>query len=132
MKRYGQGQAVGILLPNLRKALNVSCKAFLPICEFSKLRKDTYLCLRKTRIMATKLTLTIEEEVIRAAKTYAKKKGRSVSDLVETYLKNLAGNNKTADDLSPQVKRLIGSVNLPSDFNYKDELSRQIKFKHKK
>ena len=82
--------------------------------------------------MATKLTLTIEEEVIRAAKTYAKKKGRSVSDLVETYLKNLAGNNKTADDLSPQVKRLIGSVNLPSDFNYKDELSRQIKFKHKK
>ena len=25
MKSYGQGQAGGILLPNLRKALNVSC-----------------------------------------------------------------------------------------------------------
>ena len=86
----------------------------------------------KTRVMTTKLTLTIEEDVIKAAKLYARKKGRSVSDLVETYLKNLAGKDKAPDDLSPQVKRLIGSVRVPDDFDYKEELSKQIKTKHKK
>jgi hypothetical protein len=82
--------------------------------------------------MTTKLTLTVDEQVIKAAKTYAKKNGRSVSDLVETYLKNLAGKTKTTNDVSPQVKRLIGSVKLSEDFNYKQELARQIKAKHKK
>jgi hypothetical protein len=81
--------------------------------------------------MTTKLTLTIEEEVIKAAKTYAKKKGRSVSDLVETYLKNLAGKSTTSDDVSPEVKRLIGSVKLLDDFDYKEELAKQIKARHK-
>ncbi len=82
--------------------------------------------------MTTKLTLTIEEEVIKAAKTYAKKKGRSVSDLVETYLKNLAGKSKTPDEISPEVKRLIGSVKLPGDFDYKEELAKQINARNRK
>ena len=39
--------------------------------------------------MDTKLTLTIEKDVIDRAKDYAKKKGRSLSDLIENYLKLL-------------------------------------------
>ena len=38
--------------------------------------------------MTTKLTLTIEEKVISSAKKYAQKKGKSLSNLVENYLKS--------------------------------------------
>ena len=82
--------------------------------------------------MTTKLTLTIEQEVIRAAKIYAKRKGRSVSDLVETYLKDLAGKEKGSDEISPQVKRLVGAIKLSEDFDYKKELKKQILAKHSK
>ena len=39
--------------------------------------------------MNTKLTLTIEQSVIEKAKKYARKKERSLSDLIENYLKAL-------------------------------------------
>jgi hypothetical protein len=82
--------------------------------------------------MTTKLTLTIEEKVIKAAKSYARKNGRSVSDLVETYLKSLAGSQSSNDDLSPEVKKLIGSIKLEDNFNYKSELEKQIKSRFNK
>ena len=37
--------------------------------------------------MTTKLTLTLEQHIIVKAKEYAKKKGRSLSDIIENYLK---------------------------------------------
>lgn len=37
--------------------------------------------------MQTKLTLAIEQNIIKAAKLYAKNKGRSLSELIENYLK---------------------------------------------
>jgi hypothetical protein len=82
--------------------------------------------------MTTKLTLTIEEKVIKAAKSYARKNGRSVSDLVETYLKSLAGSPSSYEDLSPDVKKLIGSVKLEDNFDYKSELEKEIKSRFNK
>jgi len=82
--------------------------------------------------MTTKLTLTIEQDVIKRAKIYAQRKGRSLSDLIENYLKTLVSNEKTEDDLSPRVKRLVGSVKLPKDFDYKKDLEMEILRKHKK
>jgi hypothetical protein len=40
--------------------------------------------------MVTKLTLTIDEDVIVKAKKYAQKKNRSVSKIVEEYLQNVS------------------------------------------
>lgn len=40
--------------------------------------------------MRTKLTLSIDDAVIEQAKTYASRKNRSVSRIVEEYLRNLA------------------------------------------
>ena len=40
--------------------------------------------------MTTKLTLTIEDKVIDSAKEYAKLKGKSLSHLVENYLKSIS------------------------------------------
>lgn len=44
--------------------------------------------------MNTKLTLTIEQEIIKRAKEYAKDKNRSLSDIIENYLKILTKEEK--------------------------------------
>ena len=62
--------------------------------------------------MNTKLTLTIEKEVIQVAKDYAKEKGQSLSELVENYY-NLITNDRRplkSQDLSPRIKRLRGII----------------------
>ncbi len=82
--------------------------------------------------MTTKLTLTIEEDVIKTAKSYAQKKGRSLSDLVENYLKTLSSKEMGTDDFSPRVKRLMGAVKLPENFDYKEALKEGIAKKHGK
>ena len=46
--------------------------------------------------MIAKLTLTIDKQVVDKAKTYAKKKNRSVSKLVEEYLKTISSNDIAA------------------------------------
>lgn len=51
--------------------------------------------------MLTKLTLTIESDVINRAKEYARSKHRSVSKLVEDYLKTVSDTeNLKGPDLS--------------------------------
>lgn len=85
-----------------------------------------------TRAMITKLTLTIEQDVIKTAKTYAQKKGQSLSELIENYLKALSSNDKNSDELSPRVKRLLGSVKLNDNFEYKKVLEEQIGKRNKK
>ncbi len=76
--------------------------------------------------MNTKLTLSIEKSVIEKAKQYAIKKERSLSDLIENYLKALTINESekiTDDDLAPTVKSLRGSFKMPKNFDYKKELT---------
>lgn len=80
--------------------------------------------------MTTKLTLTIEQDVIKTAKTYAHNKGRSLSELIENYLKTLTNKEKDSEELSPRVKRLVGSVKLPKNFDYKKTLEEEIIKKH--
>ncbi len=80
--------------------------------------------------MTTKLTLTIEQDVIKTAKTYAHENGRSLSELIENYLKTLVNKEKDSKEISPKVKRLIGSVKLPKNFDYKKTLEEEIIKKH--
>lgn len=82
--------------------------------------------------MTTKLTLTIEQEVIKVAKTYAQRKGRSLSELIESYLKTLTAKTYDDDDLSPRVKKLIGTIKLPKNFDYKKTLSEELTKKYSK
>jgi hypothetical protein len=82
--------------------------------------------------MTTKLTLTIEKDVIETAKSYAQKKGRSLSGLVENYLKSLSGNESDTGNFSPKVKRLLGAIKLPDDFDYKETLGDEIEKKYGK
>jgi len=59
--------------------------------------------------MNTKLTLTIEQSVIEKAKSYAKEQGRSLSDIIENYLKAITSEQQLEEELSPSIKSLQGS-----------------------
>jgi uncharacterized protein DUF6364 len=70
--------------------------------------------------MDTKLTLSIEKGVISQAKQYAKKKGVSLSEMVENYFILLTKTSKSDDlQLSSTVKSLKGSFTAPENFDYK-------------
>ncbi len=81
--------------------------------------------------MTTKLTLTVEKTVIERAKSYAKKTGRSLSELIENFLETITEENNNTD-LSPKLQKLVGSVKLPEDFDEKKELRSAIEKKHLK
>jgi hypothetical protein len=81
--------------------------------------------------MTTKLTLTIEDGVIDSAKEYARKNGRSLSGIVENYLKSITTTEKPVEKLSPKVARLMGVITLPDDFDYKKEMGKALMKKYK-
>jgi hypothetical protein len=62
--------------------------------------------------MLTKLTLTMDQSVVDQAKEYAKKKNRSVSKIVEDYLKNISTNREPesfqTDRFSPITDSISG------------------------
>lgn len=80
--------------------------------------------------MNTKLTLTIEQSIIERAKSYAKGKGRSLSDIIENYLKAITTEQRVADDISPLINSLRGSFKAPESFDYKKELSKGLSEKY--
>lgn len=85
--------------------------------------------------MNTKLTLTIDKSVIERAKIYAEKQGRSLSSVVENYLKAVTKKEDQkveAEEFSPIVKSLVGSFKMPVDFDYKEEMKKMRDEKYQK
>lgn len=81
--------------------------------------------------MNTKLTLTIEERIIQRAKRYAKENGRSLSGIIENYLKILTQEKEKEDtEITPLVKSLKGSFKAPKSFDYKKELTDRLAEKY--
>lgn len=86
--------------------------------------------------MNTKLTLTIEQEIIKKAKKYAKDNNRSLSNIIENYLKILTKEENTYPDnyrekkLNPVVKSLKGSFKMPENMDYKEELKKRLEEKY--
>jgi len=81
----------------------------------------------------SKLTLTIEDDVLLQAKEFAKQQGLSLSAVVEKYLRSVAENQpKKEIPMTPIVKSLSGS--LKDDFaeDYKEELYQALAEKHLK
>lgn len=83
--------------------------------------------------MSTKLTLTIDKSVIEEAKQYAKSQGRSLSNLIEEYLKSVSTKDSETEtlELSPITKSLFGSVKIKNKkIDYKKTLEDEILKKH--
>ncbi|GAB5552088.1 MAG: DUF6364 family protein [Saprospiraceae bacterium] len=75
--------------------------------------------------MSNKLTLSIDQVVIAEAKEYAKSEGKSLSNIVEEYLKSLSSNEHSDQKkISLKiVKELKGSIKMPKDFiSYQETL----------
>lgn len=76
-----------------------------------------------TMLMKTKLTLRLDEDVIERAKIYARNHHISLSKLIESYLDSIT---KLKDEeqkvtITPLVKSLSSVIDLPNDYNYKNE-----------
>lgn len=80
--------------------------------------------------MTTKLTLTVEKAIIEKAKSYAKKTGRSLSELIEKYLESITDEEKENAKLSPKLKKIVGAVKLPKSFDEEKELRTYYEKKH--
>ena len=81
--------------------------------------------------MATKLTLSMDSKVIKAAKKYADKTGTSISKMVEGYLKKitLEDHKKRQTKNSLALKGILGKV--PKDFDFEEERFKYLMEKHK-
>ncbi len=85
--------------------------------------------------MSTKLTLTVDKTIIEAAKKYAKSNGRSLSNIIEEYLKSLTQDklDESEFEISPLVESLWGSVKpLPNSIDYKEILADELAKKYLK
>lgn len=82
--------------------------------------------------MNTKLTLTIEKEVIEIAKKYAKEKGQSLSEMVENYFKFVTSDRKKIKEkqLSSRVRKLRGILKTDKNFDYKQTLTEELSKKY--
>ena len=75
--------------------------------------------------MSKKLTLSIEQDVIEKAKRYAKLQGRSLSNIIEEYLKSISSESliNEKQELSNILKELQGSIKLSKNLkSYKEIL----------
>ena len=82
--------------------------------------------------METKLTLRLDEEIIRSAKAYAKENRTSVSRIVANYLSSLTRQEKSDLRISPIVKELSGII--PPDVDTSiliDEYHSYLQEKHR-
>ncbi len=73
--------------------------------------------------METKLTLRLNDSVIARAKIYAKSQRISLSKMIESYLDSLTREEDSDKkiNITPLVESLSGVINLPPDFDYKNE-----------
>jgi hypothetical protein len=62
-------------------------------------------------VVNTKLTLRLDEQLIRTAKRYSRRSGKSVSRLVADFFTLIdAEDTPPGSDITPRVRALIGSL----------------------
>lgn len=81
----------------------------------------------------SKLTLSVDSNVIYRAKQYAEKRHISLSKLVQNYLDQLsAHSNDQKSDIDPDILALTGILKgkVPDDIDLKEERFKYLKGKH--
>lgn len=85
-------------------------------------------------IMDTKLTLKLDKLVIEQAKGYAASQKRSLSRIIEAYLKTLINREHLINEedikISPFVKSMSTGIKIPADLDYKAEILQHLEEKH--
>ncbi|NJC28202.1 DUF6364 family protein [Neolewinella antarctica] len=81
-----------------------------------------------------KLTLSLKSSVIDKAKVYAKGRNTSLSRLFENYLEAVFAQEEKTEaeaNFSPTVKRLLGIIDLPDDYDHKVDYGNHLIEKYK-
>jgi hypothetical protein len=60
--------------------------------------------------MPVKLTLSVEKSVIERAKRFSRRQNKSLSKLVEGYLRKLTGVQSGQEEITPKVAALSGVI----------------------
>ena len=81
--------------------------------------------------MDTKLTLSLDKEIIEKAKDFARSKNTSLSALVENYLQRLTEKHAYEATITPLVKGMSGVIYLPEDFDRKKAYADHLINKYK-
>lgn len=76
---------------------------------------------RKYKTMDKKLTLSLNQNVIERAKEYARNNNISLSKLIESYLSVLTNKKKEMPEITPLVKSISGVIDLPEDYDFKED-----------
>ena len=82
---------------------------------------------------SSKLTLSMEPEVVYAAKKIAKEKNISLSKLVENYLRSISNENKVGSEsieISDWVKGMVAVDKPTLDFDHKKEYHKHLEEKY--
>ena len=75
--------------------------------------------------MATKLTLTLDKEIIEAAKEYARKNNISLSGIVELYFKTLSSGTRNYR-IGPITRELSGIASFSTTKSDKELLEEAL------
>lgn len=78
--------------------------------------------------MNTKLTLSIDKEVIARAKLYAQSTQRSLSEIVQSYLEQIT--DQSVEQIDSELQEIVGVIELPKDFDDKQAIRDIITRKH--
>ena len=74
----------------------------------------------------SKLTLSVDEQVVRNAKRYAAARGTSISRLVERHLRLLSAPRRS-EEPTPVLKMLRGAARGVTDDVYREHLDRKYR-----
>ena len=81
--------------------------------------------------MNKNLTLSVDNKIIKQIKSYAKKHHISLSQMVENYFNYLINQSNSEQNNSTLVNELTGIINLPDNFNEKEEYHNFLRKKYK-
>jgi hypothetical protein len=78
----------------------------------------------------TKLTLSVDEAVVKQAKQIAQANGTSVSAMFSQFVRSMAGSRRRPTKIGPLTRKLSGIVKLPPDKDYKELLTEALMEKY--
>lgn len=90
-------------------------------------RKDRYVLLLCYHTYMAKLTLSVDGRVVSRAKQYAKRRGVSVSKMVEGYLAAVAEPASSAADSAPILRSVRGILKHAVIDDYRKHLARKYR-----
>jgi hypothetical protein len=80
--------------------------------------------------VTTKLTLSVDEQVVKRAKQYAKKHKKSLSEIVTSYLDFLSTTRATKDEVAPEVLEVADDIPIDKLPKMRDPRFQHLKDKY--